>query len=124
MTNDTSKTDSNVLEHLKQILGTRLSVKGLEDAGRWLAKKAAAAMPGATGPERKAWGKKVLLGAIEQYDNLIPVAGAYLDLPFVDGIEKSAVDVAVEKGYAWLVAFGGEDAPVTDAPELTPGEIE
>ncbi len=66
----------------------------------------------------------MLLGAVEEYDNLIPVAGAYLDLPFVDGIEKSAVDVAVEKGYAWLIATGGEDAPVTDAPELQEGGVE
>ncbi len=61
MTNDTNTTNttnsSNALERLKQILGTKLTLSSLTDAGRWIAKKANQALPGATGPEKKAWGK-------------------------------------------------------------------
>ncbi len=124
MTNDTSKTDRNVLERLKQILGTKITLKGLVEAGRWIARRANELLPGASGAEKKAWAKSHLLEVIEKFDDRAPVIGAFLDLPVVDGLEKSAVDVAVEKGYAWLVATGGEDAPVTDTPELQEGGVE
>ncbi len=113
-----------ILERVRAILGTRITRQTLENAGRWLAQKALELIPGDDkGTERKQWAKSHLLAVVEQYDDLAPVVGPYLDLPFVNGLEKAAVDIAVEKGWAYLVACAGE-APVTDAPELHEGGLE
>ena len=60
------------------------------------------AIPGATGPEKREWVINKLITGVESVDNLIPVIGAWADLPVVDGFEKYLVRVAVERCYAEL----------------------
>lgn len=87
---------------VRTLIGDIFNIERLKEAGEWLARNAEVTLPGATGPEKKAWAKKVLLEAIEKYDDRLPVIGLWMDLPIVDALERSGVDWAVERGYALL----------------------
>ncbi len=58
-----------------------------------------AALPGTTGTEKAANAEKWLLAAVEEYDNYIPVLGAFIDLPIIDSLEA-----AVRSAIAWEYA--------------------
>lgn len=115
----------DVMKGIRTAIGDALSVEGLKRAGAWLAEEAEKRLPGADGLNKKLWAKGLLLQVVEEYDNRLPVIGAFMDLPPIDAIEKAGVDWAVEWGYAQLqVVRNLGPAPVTDAEELPAGGVE
>ena len=67
-----------------------------------LIEEANRAVPGASGIEKRAWVVDKVLNGIEAVDHLLPVIGAWADLPVVNGFEKYLVRIAVERCYAEL----------------------
>lgn len=112
-----------LIQNTRDVIGGALSVASLKRAGHFLAAEADRWLPGGTGAEKKAWAKAQLGQALEAYDDRIPVIGAFMDLPAVDAIERSGIDMAVEYGYAALHSL--DEAPaVTNDPDLQSGGLE
>lgn len=116
---------SSLFDQIKTVIGNTLSIDGLKRAGAYLAETAEELLPGATGPEKKQWAKENLLKAVEDYDQLLPVIGAWLDLPIVNGLEKAGCDWAVEFGWAQLQVWKKlGNRVITDDASLPSGHVE
>ena len=59
-------------------------------------------IPGATGPEKRAWVSERLVALVEFVDHMLPLVGKYLDLPVVDNFERYLINVLIERCYAEL----------------------
>lgn len=112
-----------IADQVKATLGAVLTQEGLRRGGLMLAQMADNAMPGSSSQEKKQWAKTILLSTIETYDNMIPTVGAFMDMPFVDGLQKAAVDIAVERGYALLLVAKqiNGPTPIIDDSSLPTG---
>lgn len=101
--------------------GKVLTKKNLEIAARlsvlWVEKH----LVGKTGQEKKEYATRQLILAVEKYDQLIPVVGDYLDLPFVDGLEDWALSMVVERAWGFMqslkLKFGTEPQESDLIPE-------
>ena len=91
-----------ITQQLQSSIGNVLTVEGLKKAAKEAAKLANQLLPGASGVEKAAFAEKWLLAAVEEYDNRIPVLGAFMDLPLIDRLEAAAVRAAVAWGYSAL----------------------
>lgn len=80
---------------------------------RQLIAAAESALPGGTPDEKKAWVKATGRVLIEQFDNKIPVLGAFADLPPVDLVESWAWNIAVDWVWAQLVKEGLMSGAIT-----------
>ncbi len=96
----TNLNPQTILDDLKSRIGNVLTVDGLKAAAKAAARLANQALPGATGAEKAAFAERWLLAAVEEYDNKIPVLGAFMDLPIIDRLEAAAVRAAVAWGYS------------------------
>jgi hypothetical protein len=67
-----------------------------------LVKTAETAIPGASGKEKKAWCIDQVVKGVELGDNYIPIIGAWMDLPVIDGFERWLIGLAVEWAYTSL----------------------
>ena len=65
------------------------------------AKVAEAAIPGMTGPEKKAWCVEEAMKLLENGETIIPLLAAWADLPIVENGERYLLGLAVER--AWVV---------------------
>lgn len=52
-----------------------------------------------TGEEKRTYARTWLKAQVEQYDNLIPIIGQFMDLPIIDGWEDWAIDQVLEWAY-------------------------
>lgn len=78
-----------------------------------LVKAAESALPGSSGKEKKAWCVDKAITLVEMGDNFIPLIGAWMDLPVVDGFERYIVGLGVE--WAWTGLSLPEDAQPLEA---------
>lgn len=76
-----------------------LSHEEIVESAKDIIQKSKILLPGKTEKDKKNWCIKKLTEAFEVFDNYIPIIGAFLDIPFVDDLEKQAVSLLVD--WAW-----------------------
>lgn len=79
-----------------------MDLNQLWTALRDLVKRADEIMPGATGQEKKAWVVEQATQLVERYDHLLPLVGAWADLPAVDSAQRYLIGLAVERAWTAL----------------------
>lgn len=94
-----------LLEQIANRLKDGFQVNDLEWAARQLVQAANNALPGANGADKKTWVKTQILSALESVDHLIPVLGAWMDLPLFDTLQQQAVDFAVDKALGAVIEW-------------------
>lgn len=67
-----------------------------------LVRQAETLLPGASGKEKKAWCINKAVELVEEYDQLLPVLGAWADLPPVDAAQKYLIGLGVERAWTAL----------------------
>ena len=87
---------------LSKLVADRLTAFALKHAVEELVRVANDRMPGSDVQQKQDWCTKELLGALEGYDNKIPVIGALLDIPILDDMESWAVTHMVSAAFAKL----------------------
>ena len=85
-------------------LADGLGADDLEWLLRYLIAAAEGAVPGGTEAEKKDWVKATGRVLVENFDNKIPVLGAFADLPPVDFVEAWAWNIAVDWVWGNVVA--------------------
>lgn len=86
------------------LVDKRLSKDGLRSIAKAMVALAEKRLPGQTGPEKLAWCVDKVTCVLESFDDKLPVIGAFMDLPFVDGFERWAIKQVVEWAWASLQA--------------------
>ena len=86
---------------LADLIDQRLSKDGLRTMAKAVVLLAEKRLPGATGAEKLAWCVDKVTMVMESFDGKLPVIGAFMDLPAVDGFERWAIKQVVE--WAWAV---------------------
>jgi hypothetical protein len=83
-----------------------LSEDGLQAILKELVLTAEKRLPGASGTEKADWCAQRAVTVLEQFDNSVPVLGAFADLPVIDSLEEAAVKQAVHRAWEMLVSAG------------------
>jgi hypothetical protein len=84
----------SVYDKIAARLQDGLGPDDFEWAAKELMKLAIEALPGASLKERIDWASAKVYELLESVDHLIPVAGPFMDLPFMDMGERFLVDEA------------------------------
>ena len=85
---------------LTKLVTDRLTAFALKHAVEELVRVANDRLPGSNEQQKQDWCTKEVLGALEKYDNKIPVIGAMLDIPILDDMESWAVNHMVSAAFA------------------------
>jgi hypothetical protein len=76
-----------------------LTYEEIVESAKDIIQKSKALLPGKTENDKKNWCIKKLTQVFEVFDNYVPIIGTFLDIPFVDDLEKQAVSLLVD--WAW-----------------------
>jgi hypothetical protein len=67
-------------------------------------------LPGSTDEERKRFCVDFLVTQVEKLDNLVPAIASFLDLPVVDALERTLIEMFVDRVYDRVVQQTGNVA--------------
>lgn len=81
------------------LIDKQLSKDGLRTLAKAVVLLAEKRLPGKTGPEKQAWCIDKVTVLTEDFDNKLPVIGAFMDIPLIDCLERWAIKQLIE--WAW-----------------------
>ena len=84
-------------------------------------------LPGRTDEERKRFCVDFLVTQVETLDNLVPAIAVFLDLPVVDALERTLIEIFVDRVYDSVVSSAATAAKTYQAdpsPPTDPADAE